>query len=90
MSAAIEPAQHGKSTQGSALSVGDATRTLTLPHLPYADAVLAVIVAVIKDDLAAFVNRHCEIFDHLAVERSRSGFECAERIVATSSSYGLR
>lgn len=45
MSAAIEPAQHGKSTQGSALSVGDATRTLTLPHLPYADAVLAALDA---------------------------------------------
>ena len=45
MSAAIEPAQHGKSTQGRALSVGDATRTLTLPHLPYADAVLAALDA---------------------------------------------
>ena len=45
MSAATEPAQHGKSTQGSALSVGDATRTLTLPHLPYADAVLAALDA---------------------------------------------
>lgn len=31
----------GKSTQDSSqLSVGEATRTLTLPHLPYADAVL--------------------------------------------------
>lgn len=45
MSAAIEPArQQGKSTQGSSqLSVGDATRTLALPHLPYADAVLAAL-----------------------------------------------
>ena len=42
MSAATEPAQQGKSTQdGGKLSVGEATRTLTLPHLPYADAVLA-------------------------------------------------
>lgn len=47
MSAATEPAQHGKSTQGSSqLSVGDATRTLALPHLPYADAVLAALDAV--------------------------------------------
>ncbi|MEU0110165.1 hypothetical protein ABZ313_33075 [Streptomyces sp. NPDC006251] len=46
MSAATEPAQHGKSTQGSSqLSVGEATRTLTLPHLPYADAVLAALDA---------------------------------------------
>jgi hypothetical protein len=36
----------GKSTQGSSqLSVGDATRTLSLPHLPYADAVLAELDA---------------------------------------------
>ncbi|WP_309095296.1 hypothetical protein, partial [Streptomyces sp.] len=43
MSAATEPTQqHGKSTHGSStLSVGDATRMLSLPHLPYADAVLA-------------------------------------------------
>lgn len=46
MSAATEPAQHGKSTQGSSqLSVGEATRTLALPHLPYADAVLAELDA---------------------------------------------
>jgi hypothetical protein len=46
VSAAIEPAQHGKSTQDSGkLSVGDATRTLTLPHLPYGDAVLAKLDA---------------------------------------------
>ncbi|OSZ56280.1 hypothetical protein OQI_33840 [Streptomyces pharetrae CZA14] len=36
-----------KSTQGSSqLSVGDATRTLALPQLPYADAVLAELDAV--------------------------------------------
>lgn len=40
---ATEPAQHGKSTQGSELSVGEATRTLPLPHLPYTDAVLAAL-----------------------------------------------
>lgn len=35
-----------KSTQGGGRpSVGDATRTLTLPHLPYADAVLAELDA---------------------------------------------
>uniref|UniRef100_UPI00055E0C06 hypothetical protein n=1 Tax=Nocardia rhamnosiphila TaxID=426716 RepID=UPI00055E0C06 len=39
--------RRGKSTQGSSkLSVGEATRTLTLPHLPYADAVLAELDAV--------------------------------------------
>ncbi|MFE9923300.1 hypothetical protein ACFYQA_17445 [Streptomyces sp. NPDC005774] len=38
----------GKSTQdgGLPLSVGDATRTLTLPHLPYADAVHTELKAV--------------------------------------------
>ena len=43
---ATEPAQQGKSTQdGCQLSVGDATRMLALPHLPYADAVLAELDA---------------------------------------------
>lgn len=37
----------GKSTQGSSqLSVGDATWALTLPQLPYADAVYAELLAV--------------------------------------------
>ncbi|MFF8034884.1 hypothetical protein [Streptomyces sp. NPDC016626] len=37
----------GKSTQdGSRLSVGDATRTLALPQVPYADAVHAALDAV--------------------------------------------
>ncbi|WP_329338538.1 hypothetical protein OG866_26955 [Streptomyces sp. NBC_00663] len=42
----------GKSTHDSGqLSVGDATRTLTLPHLPYADAVHAALreVEVVPD-----------------------------------------
>lgn len=41
---APRPGGHGKSTQGSSqLPVGDATRTLTLPHLPYGDAVHAAL-----------------------------------------------
>lgn len=35
----------GKSTQGSELPVGDATRLLMLPQLPYADAVHAELLA---------------------------------------------
>lgn len=35
----------GKSTQGSPLPVGDATRLLMLPQLPYADAVHAELLA---------------------------------------------
>ncbi|MFI7137226.1 hypothetical protein ACIBQ5_05485 [Streptomyces massasporeus] len=47
MSAAAEPAQRGKSTQGSSqLSVGEATRILVLPQLPYADAVHAALRTV--------------------------------------------
>ncbi|MGC5034138.1 hypothetical protein ACPXCS_06085 [Streptomyces sp. DT190] len=47
MSAATEPAQHGKSTQGSSqLSVGEATRTLAVPQAPYADAITAALDAV--------------------------------------------
>lgn len=39
------PLGHGKSTQDNRLSVGDATRALTLPHLPYGDAVHAALNA---------------------------------------------
>lgn len=36
----------GKSTQGSELPPGEATRALSLPQLPYADAVYAALLAV--------------------------------------------
>ncbi|MEY2249373.1 hypothetical protein AB8A21_41780, partial [Streptomyces sp. BF23-18] len=63
----------GKGTcDRSQRSVGDATRALTLPHLPYGDAVLAALhaAAIVPDTLEAgcrvdganYGRRHQELF----------------------------
>jgi hypothetical protein len=67
---ATEPAQQrGKCTQGT-LSVGEATRTLTRPQAPYADAITAALDAVSMPPASLEIGLRtgrtgaCELYAH--------------------------